>query len=46
MWLYTTLLGQGETTGGTVFFIGAAISAVGGIGFLVLLMGAKRKSKQ
>ena len=44
MGLYTTLHGVGETTGGSVFFVGAAISSVGGIGFLLLSRTSPDKS--
>ncbi len=44
MGLYTTLHGVGETTGGSVFFVGAAISGVGGIGFLLLSRTSPDKS--
>ncbi len=45
MGLYTMLHGMGETTGGSVFFIGGAISSVGGIGFLLLSRTSPDKSE-
>jgi MFS family permease len=42
--LYTMLHGMGETTGGSVFFIGAGISSIGGIGFLILSRTSPDKS--
>jgi len=44
MGLYTMLYRMGETTGGSVFFIGAAISSIGGIGFLLLSRTSPYKS--
>jgi len=44
MGFYSLLQGMGETTGGGVFLLGAAISAVGGVGFIVLSRSSQRKS--
>ncbi len=46
MGLYTMLHGMGETSGGGVFFIGAAISSVGAIGFLLLSRTSPDKSER
>ena len=44
MGFYSLFHQMGETTGGGVFLLGAAISAVGGVGFIVLSRSSQRKS--
>ena len=46
MGLYTYFLGIGEETGGSVFFVGAAISSIGGIGFLILSLTTPLKTNK
>lgn len=44
MGLYTYLHSMGEITGGSVFFVGAVISGIGGIGFLILSRTSPHKT--
>ncbi len=46
MGLYTYFISIGEETGGSVFFIGAAISSIGGIGFLILSLSTPVKTNK